>query len=239
MITVCTTALSGCFRYALATLGAAFLTDSARACARRIAIVAIWICALAPLVSLPALAAAATPVSFESLDVAPVWSGHPVHFAIETVDRWQYVAFYDAERRMTVAQRSLDSARWVFCRLASVVGWDSHNYIAMAVDADGYIHVSGNMHGDRLVYFRSTGPHDISSFESPGMVGDLERRVTYPRFMSRNRGSGDSQGELYFQYRDGKSGDGEQILNAYDVASKRWRRHLAEPLLDGGGSESA
>ncbi len=170
---------------------------------------------------------------FESLDVAPAWAGHPVGFAIETTERWQYVAFYDPERRMTVAQRSLDSSNWTFQRLPSVVGWDSHNHIAMAVDTAGFVHISGNMHGDPLVYFRSIAAHDISAFQQPGMVGRLEKQVSYPRFLH-----GDD-GQLFFQYRDGKSGDGAQLLNLYDIDSKRWRSHLAGPLLDGGGKESA
>ncbi|MCP4203680.1 MAG: hypothetical protein GY769_17320 [bacterium] len=195
---------------------------------KAVAIALIWILRL----QVP-VAAEAEPAGLESVDVAPVWSGHPVHFALETAGRWQYVAFYDPQRRMTVAQRSLDSADWSFQRLPSVVGWDSHNYLAMAVDLAGFIHVSGNMHGDRLVYFRSTAAHDISSFETPGMVGELEKRVSYPRFIHG------AEDELYFQYRDGKSGNGTQILNAYDVDSRRWRRHLSEPLLDGEESESA
>ncbi len=180
-----------------------------------------------------AVAAVGEIPGFESIDVAPVWAGHPVHFAIETSDRWQYVAYYDPERRMTVAQRSLDSVDWSFQRLPSIIGWDSHNYIAMAVDAAGFIHISGNMHGDKLVYFRSAAAHDISVFETPGMVGELEKRVSYPHFIHG------ADTELYFQYRNGKSGDGVQILNAYDIDSKSWRRHLSEPLLDGSGSESA
>ena len=175
--------------------------------------------------------------AFESLDVAPVWAGHPVGFAIETTDEFQYVAFYDPDRRMTIAQRTLDDSNWSFHQLPSVVGWDSHNYIALAVDRAGFVHVSGNMHGDPLVYFRSVAPHDISAFEEPGMVGSLEGAVSYPRFV---HGAGDGDGErLFFQYRDGKSGDGVQLLNVYDSAAKRWRRLLDGPLLDGGGRESA
>lgn len=171
--------------------------------------------------------------AFEVIDVAPVWAGHPVHFALETHAGRQYVAFYDDQRRMTVAVRSLDSTDWSFQRLPSVLGWDSHNYVAMAVDQAGFIHVSGNMHGDPLVYFRSSAPHDISAFERPAMVGDGERRVTYPRFLVGR------DGRLFFQYRDGKSGAGVQIFNAYDLATKTWRRLVSEPLLDGGGEMSA
>ncbi|MBT7066783.1 MAG: hypothetical protein HN919_10805 [Verrucomicrobia bacterium] len=39
---------------------------------------------------------------------------------------------------MTVASRPLDSKKWTYQGLPSKVGWDSHNYITMAMDDDGY-----------------------------------------------------------------------------------------------------
>jgi hypothetical protein len=44
---------------------------------------------------------------------------------------------------------------------------------------------------------------------------------------------------LFYQYRDGKSGNGVQIINAYDPAAKTWRRLVSGPLFDGGGEMSA
>lgn len=170
---------------------------------------------------------------YDWIDVAPAWAGHPVNFAMVTQGDFQYVGFYDAERRMTIAQRRLDSTHWSFAKLPSRVEWDSHNDISLEVDRDGFLHVSGNMHGDRLVYFRSVGAHDISDFERPGMVGKREKQVTYPRFLA----SGD--GRLYFHYRDGKSGAGSTILNRYDESSKSWSRVLSGPLFDGRSEMSA
>ncbi|MFQ5526120.1 MAG: BNR-4 repeat-containing protein [Thermoanaerobaculia bacterium] len=189
--------------------------------------------ALVLLLGKPVFAGADEPTGFERIDVAPVWSGHPVNFAIETSGGWQYVAFYDPARRMTVAQRRLDSVEWTFSTLPSTVGWDSHNYLVLAVDRAGFVHVSGNMHGDRLVYFRSKAPHDVSAFDRPGMVGGLEREVTYPSFVR------DVEERLLFHYRDGISGNGAQIVNAFDEERQAWVRLLAEPLFDGGGKMSA
>ena len=53
----------------------------------------------------------------EKVDVAPVWSGHPVRFALLTEGERQFVAFYDAHRQMTVAARWLTSAQWQFVKL--------------------------------------------------------------------------------------------------------------------------
>jgi hypothetical protein len=94
---------------------------------------------------------AGPPSSVRKLDIAPVWSGHPVGFALLTRGRHQLVAFYDADRRMTIGTRRLDQSHWQLVRLPSVLGWDSHNYVTMAVDRAGQIHVSGNMHGRPLV----------------------------------------------------------------------------------------
>lgn len=175
----------------------------------------------------------AQPVDLDSVDVAPVWSGHPVTFAIETANERQYVGFYDAQRRMTVAARELEESTWTLQTLPQKLGWDSHNLIALAVDREGFVHVSGNMHGDSLVYYRSQRPHDIASLRKAKMVGSSERRVTYPQFVHGPNGA------LYFQYRAGKSGNGAQVVNAYDVATRSWRRLVSKPLLDGGGRMSA
>jgi hypothetical protein len=168
------------------------------------------------------------------VDVAPVWSGHPVGFALLTQGKRQFVAFYDAQRQMTIGQRQVDSDQWQLVRLPSQVGWDSHNYVTMTLDDGGYLHVSGNMHCVPLVYFRSTKPYDISRLEPvPAMIGRNEQHCTYPRFL---RGAGQ---ELLFTYRDGRSGNGDQIWNLYDLASKTWRRLLDQPLFSGEGRMNA
>lgn len=168
------------------------------------------------------------------VDIAPVWSGHPVRFALLTHGKRQFIVFYDAERQMTAGFRTVDSDQWQLVRLPSRVGWDSHNYVTMALDDEGYLHVSGNMHCVPLIYFRSKKPYDIASLEPvASMVGRNEKRCTYPRFL---RGT---NGELLFTYRDGSSGNGEQIWNVYDLATKTWRRLLEQPLFSGNGKMNA
>lgn len=162
------------------------------------------------------------------IDVAPVWSGHPVGFALLTHGDRQFVAFYNTERKLTVASRGLSETSWHFVTLPETVGWDSHNYIAMALDDDGYIHLCANMHCVPLVYFRTTKPLDIDAFERiPSMVGRNEKRCTYPVFF---RGPGNV---FAFTYRDGHSGSGDQYYNVYDCKSRTWRRLMDEPLTSG------
>lgn len=169
-----------------------------------------------------------------SIDVEPVWSGHPVGFGLLTRAPMQWVGYYDAQRQMSVAQRSLDSTNWTITKLPSKLGWDSHNYIAMALDRDGVLHVSGNMHCVPLVYFRGEKPLDGSSLKRiVSMTGDREQRVTYPVFIH------DQTGRLIFRYRDGGSGNGDDLYNVFDEKTGTWRRLMNQPLMAGLGKMNA
>jgi len=174
------------------------------------------------------------PVVAESLDISRVPAGFPVGFSLLTAGKRQYVAYYDEQHRMTVASRTLDSKTWKYQILPSRVGWDSHNGVTMAIDDDGHIHLSGNMHCVPLIYFRMSKPGDITSFERiKAMTGKNEKRCTYPKFM---RGG---KGEFIFHYRDGGSGNGNEIYNVYDHKTKTWRKLLDRPLTDGRGKMNA
>jgi hypothetical protein len=167
-------------------------------------------------------------------DIGPVWSGHPVGFALLTSGDWQFAAYYDAKRQLTLARRSLGETRWEFKKLPTEVGWDSHNYVTISLDRAGCLHVSGNMHAQPLVYFRGGKPFDIAGVDHVSeMTGVAEDHMTYPRFLHLG------DGELVFSYRDGGSGRGSVIYNVYDEAAKSWRRLLDQPLLDGQGRMSA
>jgi hypothetical protein len=174
-----------------------------------------------------------------------VWSGDPVSFAMLVERGHQFIAYYDAERRLTVVGRSLAKKKWTRVQPAgvpvpgqkrdsNVTNWDSHNFIRLALDRDGCLHVSGNMHVNPLVYYRTREPFDLASLERlDRMVGDREARCTYPLFFKN------TAGDLFFRYRDGQSGNGADLYNVYDAHGRAWRRLLDTPLLDGEGHRNA
>lgn len=175
------------------------------------------------------MATSADIVQTESVDVAPVWAGHPLDFAMVTKGQNQFVAYYDTARRMTVAKRTIGSTSWIRTILPTTVGWDSHNGIAMALDDSDYIHVSGNMHNVALIYFRSNKPLDIAAFTKLGMTGTTESSMTYPVFVTA------PNGQLFFQFRDGGSGNGTTLWNVYSSTAKKWTRVGTTGLFDGLG----
>jgi len=165
------------------------------------------------------------------IDKVPSW--FPVGFCLLTRGQNQYVAYYDQEHRMMVAHRRIGQHQWHKVELPSKVGWDSHNYVTMAIDTQGDIHLAGNMHCVPLIYFRTRQAGDITTFEKLPMTGQQEERCTYPRFLTT------PDDMLLFMYRFGGSGNGRRFYNRYDAQTKAWTRFLDTPLFEGQGKRNA
>jgi hypothetical protein len=199
--------------------------------------------ALALLSIAPVVALRAAEPAGELID--RVWAGHPVSFALLTERGHQFIAYYDAERRLTIAGRKLGDEKWTRVqppgvpvrganRDSNITNWDSHNFLKLALDREGCLHVAGNMHVNPLVYYRTRTPFDVATVERlDRMTGDRETRCTYPVFFKT------AAGDLVFRYRDGASGNGADLYNVYDEKSRTWRRLLDTPLLDGEGHRNA
>ncbi len=179
------------------------------------------------------------------IKIDKVWAGHPVGFSLLTHGNRQYIAYYNGNRNMVVGQRNLDedefelhmmpaTSRETAGGTSTVLGWDSHNFVTLGIDKEGFIHLSGNVHVNPLTYFRSEKPNDISKMNQIfEMVGNKEKRTTYPHFMLTK------EGELLYHYRDGGSGNGNEIYNIYNCGTKAWKRLLDTPLTDGQGLMNA
>lgn len=166
--------------------------------------------------------------------VDDVWTGARTLTPILTHQDSQYVAYYDSSGQMTVASRRLGSDEWTCKKLDDKILWDSHNYTSIGLDSEGHLHVSGNMHGARLRYYRTTTPGDVTSIVGiHKMVGAQENRVTYPYFFKG------AKGELLFMYRDGASGSRNTLVNAYDPRTQTWTRAGGKSLIDGQGLMNA
>lgn len=169
-----------------------------------------------------------------AIAMGKVWSGHRVKPALLTRNQHQFVSYYDDSRQLTVAHRKLGKT-WRYYKLDSWVGWDSHNYVTMELDPSGNLHVMANMHADPLEYFRTTEAYNVRSLKRVSLLVDktVEQRMTYPVFMLNK------EQELIVKYRDGGSGNGNEIYNIYDAESTRWSRLHQNQFLDGQGKMNA
>ncbi len=167
------------------------------------------------------------------------WSNNSVNTvvfrnsALTTFKKFQYTAYYNPDGKMVLARRKLKTNKWekVITPYSGNVK-DAHNDISIAVDAEGYLHVSWDHHDTRLRYAKSKAPFSLELGEELPMTGKDEAKVTYPEFHNL------PNGKLLFCYRSGASGRGNMIMKSYDVKTQEWTS-LQNNLIDGENQRSA
>lgn len=154
--------------------------------------------------------------------------------SITSDEKYQVASYYDGNGKVVLAKRTLDSDTFeiVTTEYTGIVT-DNHNIIAVAIDGDGYIHLTYDHHNGRLKYRVSKYPYKLEFGELQYMVDSLEeQRITYPEFHRKRNGN------LIFVYRNGRSGNGDMIMNEYFVKEKKWERKSSK-LIDGEESRNA
>jgi hypothetical protein len=146
---------------------------------------------------------------------------------------YQFVAYYDSVGYVVLAKRKLTTNNWQVQR-TNFKGnvKDAHNVISIMIDGDGFVHLSWNHHGNVLHYSKSIAPFGLEMSPEMPMTGVKEAKVTYPEFYRL------ANGDLLFFYRDGSSGNGNFIINKYNIATKAWQR-LQDVLINGEGKRNA
>jgi hypothetical protein len=143
---------------------------------------------------------------------------------------YQYAVWVGTDGTPFAGRRRRGSQRWEIVNLAKLRGNplaaptadDTHNVYAIAVDAEGGVHVAGNMHLSPLRYVRGSGSLDRWT---TGPAPARERSVTYPAFTAL------PDGTLLFWRREGMAGEGAVVLDALDPGASRW--HSLGLVLDG------
>jgi hypothetical protein len=176
---------------------------------------------------------AAEVMSTEAID--RVWSGHSVRSALILTKTHIVIGYYDANRQLTIAARKTGGGTWTYQKLDSWNDWDSHNYITIATDSAGRLHVAANMHSSPMTMFQSEASGDVRSLKRVAVLVDpkVEESATYPIFLH------DKTDRLIFKYRDGLSGNGNEIYNVFDAEAGKWSRLTTTPLTDGEGERNA
>jgi hypothetical protein len=171
--------------------------------------------------------------------VADGWANNSINVVIfrknslVTHDAWQYTAFYDQDRYVVLGKRKQGAIQWQLKRTPYQGNTaDAHNTISLMVDGDGYLHLSWDHHNNALRYCRSVSPGSLDLTEKMPMTGQLEERVSYPEFYKLPNGN------LLFLYRNGQSGQGNLVINQYDLPTKKWSS-LHSNLIDGEGQRNA
>jgi len=167
----------------------------------------------------------------------PIYTGQGINAvhcqqdAMVTHKKYQYVGYYDANRRVCLARRKLPAGQWSIIHFTDYFfdKNDDHNTICIGIcPKDGTIHLAFDHHIHPLHYRVSkknvaTHPESIkwqAALFGP-IVSELEKgkppsRLTYPRFWQT------PEGNLQFCYRVGRSGAGDRWMVDYDADTGTW-----------------
>ena len=167
------------------------------------------------------------------------WSNNSVNTvkfrknALTSFENFQFIAYYDENGTLVLGKRKLSSTHWNIVKTAYKGNVkDAHNSISIAVDGEGFLHVSWDHHDTKLRYAKSKLPLGLDLGSEESMTGIAEQKVTYPEFYNLPNGN------LLFFYRSGSSGRGNMVINSYDLKNKKWSQ-LQTNLLNGENSRSA
>jgi hypothetical protein len=173
------------------------------------------------------------------VDVGLGWASNSVNAVIfrknslVTYRDTQYIAYYNQDKYVVLGKRKSGSSSWILKQTPFQGNTsDAHNSISIMVDGDGYLHVSWDHHGHPLRYAKSVSSGSLDLTSKLPMTGVDEGNVTYPEFYKM------PGGDLLFFYRSGASGQGDLVLNRYDLKTKTWQR-LHDNLISGERERNA
>lgn len=150
---------------------------------------------------------------------------------------WQYVTWFDADRRVCIGRRKLPAGNWEVIRFQDhrFKTNDSHNTAVLGIcHGDGTIHMAFDHHASRLNY-RVSKPGAAHHPESvrwdaslfSGVLHTLgsvkpEESVTYPRFFNA------PDGNLALYYRSVTSANGDGMIEEYNADRQDWMPGLGK-----------
>jgi hypothetical protein len=150
-----------------------------------------------------------------------------------TYKNTQYISYYNKDGVVMLGKRAIGKTKWLL-QTTNFKGdvADAHRSISIITDGDGYLHMSWNHHGNKLHYSKNMSPGSLQMSEELSMTGIAETNVTYPEFHCLPNGN------ILFLYRDGRSGQGNLVINRYSTTEKKWEQ-LQANLIDGEKQRNA
>ena len=145
----------------------------------------------------------------------------------------QFIAFYNQQGYVVLGKRKTGSEQWILKQTPFKGNiTDAHNSISIITDGKGFLHIAWGHHNVPLNYCRSKSPGSLEITSKIQMTGLNEQKLTYPEFYNL------PDGNLLFFFRNGASGQGNLIINKYNVETGKWTQ-LHENLIDGEGKRNA
>jgi hypothetical protein len=192
---------------------------------------------LSTLLMMPATADLPSPIGPDRVVVVDdeIWAAFNwASFDQDKVVSWgdyQYSPYWDADQVLVLARRNLLTQEVQALRFPqhtlTIKPDDAHRNTVLGISAaDGRLHLSWDHHNNDLRYTKSVegfvsdppASMSIDHFEpAQPLMDDAPQSVTYPRFVTN------ADDQLFFIYRSGGSGRGENVFTRYDAEKGEWR----------------
>jgi hypothetical protein len=135
-----------------------------------------------------------------------------------------YYAYIDPDQDISVIAKYPDGTTESSKVIPNVEDNNHHVEPSIGIDADGYLHLVGNLHNDSMNYFRSVRPMDLTEWESLGNSanGGIDSyKVTYPSFFNA------PDGTLFIAFRDNlndsyRAGMRFGAMGRYELETRTW-----------------
>lgn len=163
---------------------------------------------------------------------------------------YQYVSYTNEQDRQILCRRDLtgDATSWELVATGftptgaasdgtptySTSAFDNHNFVQLALDGDGYVHMTGGTHTKPSRWVRGASPGDMA-LGTPS--GPVETGATDEDNTSYCELYRFADGDLLLSYRNGASGNGSTIFKLWDTATETWSV-IYSPLINGEGARS-
>ncbi len=140
-----------------------------------------------------------------------------------TVGNYQFVSYYNANKKMCVARRDLTTNTWVGITTTGTADNinDDHDVISFGIDGNGYMHLSWGMHQSSTMHYAISntsvlGTNFTTTTFGTAIIAGIGNNNTYPEFYNL------ANGDLLFAYRNGSSSSGNMMVTTYNAATKSW-----------------
>jgi BNR repeat-containing family member len=136
----------------------------------------------------------------------------------------QSVGNSSAAPNLTIAKIAPNGAVTIYtpASLPANTNTDQHDACSIALDTNGYIHVTYNMHVSPQVYYRSNNPNDASVFTAQAMLNNGCSSTSTGSITFGLLFTNPTNGALYYTAQCGGGSYGQQLFYSYNVGTTTW-----------------
>jgi hypothetical protein len=174
----------------------------------------------------------------QQVDLGPAWAGNSVNACAlrqsGLISRGPlvYASFYEPDAKLAVVQIDLSTGRSQRVMVPqTIMPWDAHRAISMALDRRGCLHLAWGAHNSTLLYLRSRSGNIQEGLDDVQTLVGTSGGLTYPIFIAQPLGN-----DPLLLLREGSFASSAWHVWRRDPSIQTWVKDQT-PVLEGRASE--